>query len=322
MYVTSLRVEGLRDAPAWEERELGRVVSLPPGPAGVAVVEALEVLAASLVPDGLPSALGRLGLAPPGAAPEVLEEGGLPVQADIPAPGEAAAWLDLAQTRNVAVQVELALDPPLYGRLREIAVRDPRLVTALGQAPTVRVKVGWLFTRDLSAVALGLSEVGVGDVSLSSVPAERPRWLAELLGDLGRRFLRVDDREPETALVERLAAASLSPEPDRRRRYRAASEALGRPPFGLGDLEIVRSDGRLQAAFGPELRRARRFGGAGLEALRLVEAVLLAQPDVLAVEGGGAQQRDPTAVRDWLAAATEGPEATLEQVFLAPGGGR
>lgn len=326
MFVTTLRVSGLRDAPEWEGADLQRVVELPPGPPGIAIADALDLFAGSLDAVALRLALERLGLARGG---EILEEGGLPVQADITDPGAVAAWVDVERTRNVTVQVELEPDPPLFGRLRELALRDPRLVTALGQSPTIRVKAGWLLSRDRSVAAIGLSELAVGEVAFPATGAERPAWLLQILQDVGGRFRRVDWREGEAALSARLRDAALSADPDRRRAYRAAVEALAGEPFGLGALELVQdapaeaappgTPAGVHACFGSSLRRTRQFGPAAVEALRLVEAVHLAGPDVLVVEAPGSLQRDPAAVRAWLAAATE---SSLEQVFLVPGGGR
>ena len=72
--------------------------------------------------------------------------------------------------------------------------------------------------------------------------------------------------------------------------------------------------------FGPYLRRARQFGPAAEEALQLVYAAFLVAPDVLIVEAPGALQSDQQKTIEWLEQRTQGNDATLEQVFIVPGG--
>lgn len=320
MYVTAVHLEGLRGAASWEATGLDRIVELPPGPLGIAVADALSTFAASLRAEALADALARLEICPEGTDPEIVAERRMPVQFRVGDPGAIAALVDLETTRQFTVFVDIEPDPPLYGRLRELAVREPRLVTALADEPTIRIKLGWLLSRDYSTVAVGITEAGVGDISFQAASAERPEWLDQLLRDLGARFTRVYARAPLEGLVERMLDASLSHDPDAREGFERAAEALATPPFGLGRLQLVRSGGRLHACFGPELLRARQFGPAAAEALRLVEAVYLDAPDVLVVESPGGSQVDPQAVRTWLAEATRGDDATLEQVWMVPGG--
>jgi hypothetical protein len=251
----------------------------------------------------------------------MLEEHGLPTQVWLSDIGGVSALVRVEETRNFTVYAEIEPDPPLFGRLRELAVRDPRLVTALGQSPTIRVKVGWLLSNDHTTAAIGLSEVGIGEVGFALASAERPAWLPGFLRDLGARFGRTDPGEPGGVVAARLLEASLSSDGNARRGFQRAADVLAGPPFSLGHLELVRVQGRLHACFGTELLRARQFGPAATEALRLVEAVYVNAPDVLVVEAPGASVRDPATVREWLARATQGDDATLEQVILVPGGG-
>jgi len=320
VYVTAIRVEGLRGAPSWERPGLGRVVDLPPGPEGVAVADALTLLSASMDGRRLHAALVRLGLSHPADDPEIVEEHGLPTQVWLSDVGGVKALVRVEEMRNFTVYAEIEPDPPLFGRLRELAVRDPRLVTALGQSPTIRVKVGWLLSNDHTTAAIGLSEVGIGEVAFALSSAERPIWLPGLLRDLGARFGRTDPVEPGSAVTARLLEASLSSDGDVRHGFRKVANAVAGPPFSLGRLELVRAEGRLHACFGPELLRARQFGVGATEALRLAAAVYLNAPDVLIVEASAAGAREPAAVREWLARATQGDDATLEQVILVPGG--
>lgn len=321
MYVSAIEVEGFRAAPQWSGPELGRVVDLPAGPVGVAVADALSVVAASLDGDRIAGPLRALGLLHGGEVVDLIEEGGLPVQFRVAEPAAVSALVDLERTRQISVRVRFVVDPPLYGRLRELAVREPRLVTALGQDPRIRMKVGWLFSQDLRVAAIGLTEVAIGGVMFPGSGPERPTWLGPLLVELGRRFVRVDGAEPIESVSRRLYDASLSPDPVVRARYLRAASVLGEAPFGLGALGWVRVRGLPDPRLGASLLSLRQVGPAGADALRLVEAVRQRAPDVLVVEAPGAAQRDPKAVREWLAAATEGDAATLEQVFLVPGGG-
>jgi len=320
VYVTAVEIEGFRGAAQWSGPELGRVVELPPGPIGVAIADALSIVSASLDGDRIAPPLRTLGLLHGGEVVDVVEENGLPVQFRVFDPASVSALVDLERTRQLSVRVRFTVDPPLYGRLRELAAREPRLVTALGQDPRIRLKVGWLFSQDLGVVAIGVTEVAIGGVMFPGSGPERPSWMGPLLKDLAGRFARVDGGEPIDAVTRRLYEASLASDPAVRARYLRTAAALGEAPFGLGALGWVRSRGLPEARLGSALLGLRQVGPAGAEALRLVEAVHQRAPDVLVVEAPGAAQRDPKAVREWLAHATEGDGATLEQVFLVPGG--
>jgi hypothetical protein len=318
LYLTRLQVEGLRAAPMFDLRWPGRDAKLPSGPLGVALLDALELFAASCVTGRVESVLRNLGVAPAEGAIDVLDEKGLPIQAGWTG-GDAGALV--GDERKLTVHVELALDPPLFGRLREEALRDPRLVNGLSNGePSLTVRVGWIFTKDLSTVSIGVLRLAVGDVAFPIVGGERPKWAAGLLQDIGARIHRVRWHESSLQVAERLMSASLSAEPERRARYALCRSALGRPPFNIGVLELVRVDGVVHPCFGPELLRARQLGPASVEALQLAEAVLMHQPDLLLVENPGSRLSDAEAVWKWLASSTSGEEAILEQVLAATGG--
>jgi len=163
-------------------------------------------------------------------------------------------------------------------------------------------------------------EVSLGEVSFPVHGTERPAWLSKVLGAVSKRLRRLDPVRDLEALCEALLTASLSPDPEQRERYRRACEALEGPPFGFGELALLRTLSGISVGFGPSLLRARQFGPAACHALQLVEAVHLQMPDVLIVEGPGAGHPDPQAVCDWLVARTQGEDATLEQVVMVPGG--
>ncbi|MCO4744274.1 MAG: hypothetical protein KC912_05760 [Proteobacteria bacterium] len=317
MLVTGIRVAGLRDADGFVKTELESRVELDSGPSGVAVADALDLFSAGLNATRVEGVLNTLGIAV-GPVELVLEDG-LPVQASWEGGEGARALLAGDAARRITVWVEVAPDPPLFGQLRELAVREPRLVAALGNNPRIAIKVGWLFTKDLTTASIAVLEIKVGDLGFPSAGPERAKWAPRLLRQLGQRFSRVQQRDGR-AIAERMLEASLSADSDVRDAYQRAAEALGDKPFSLGQLHLVRVGDTLLPCFGHELRRARQFGPAADEALRLVEAVFLDAPDVLIVEAPGALQGDAGEVVEWLHGRTEGNDATLEQVVLVPGG--
>lgn len=320
MYVTSLHVQGLRGAEDFEAHALERLVDLPAGPPGIAVADALSLFVGALDKNRLLTAIVDLGLVADAATAEVIEGEGFPSQITFPDGSGARALLPVGGSRNVRISVEVELDPPLYGRLRGLAVRDPRLVTALGAGARVTIKVGWLFTTDLTCASLTVLGLTVGDTSFPLTGSDRPSWLPELLKDLGGRFGRVVAGESADRIARRLMNAALSVDPERRRRFARVADACERPPFALGRVEIIQEAGRVEVCFGPDLARARQFGPAAAEALRLIEAVVLDAPDVLIIEAPGFAQRDPAQVRGWLQSHASGERATVEQVILAAGG--
>lgn len=307
MYLTRLEVEGLRGSDHRAVEGLDRLVPLPSGADGGALADAIDLLAAGLDPERLLPTAGRLGWAT--AATERVGDGPEPELLGLHPPAVDAVVA--AENRALTVEAELALDPPLYGRLREHAARDPRMVTALGQRPSVVVKIGWLFTRDRTGVAPSLLMVRVGDVGFETSGKERPVWLPELMVDLGRRFARTDPFEAAAPVAERLLAASLSPVPAVRAGYARMVEALAHPPFDLPPPGLVRSEDRLELGFGPGLARVRQLGRPALDAVRLAEALFVRRPDVLVVDEPVSAE-----VRAWLGTVTDGVDAPVEQVLV------
>lgn len=320
MYITGLQVHGLRGAEAFEAESLGRLVTLPDGPRGVAIADAISLFAAALSEGNARAAIAALGLADPPDSADVLVEDGFPTQVSLPRARGVRALLADDVSRQVRISAEMELDPPLFGRLRAQAARDPRLVTALGAGARVTVKVGWLFTNDRTVGSVGVLGFSVGDTAFPTSGSERPTWMSDVLRDLAGRFGRVGSAEPLERVVRRLFDASLSPDPALRGRFLRASAATEAPPFYLGALALVRDGDALEAAFGPSLRRTRAYGPFADEATRTVEAVFVQGPDVLVVEAPG---REGPARDEWIAwvggRATDA-DATLEQVFVVPGG--
>lgn len=317
MLVTGIRVEGLRTAPELSVTEPERMAFLADGPDGIAMLDALELAVAVCDPSRTAGILESMGIADDADQVEVIVEDHLAVQVSFDT-GDAAQLVDPGMGRTLRIHVDLELDPPLFGNLREQALRDPRLVNALGDA-TMSLRVGWIWTKDLTTASLGLLGVAVGEVSFPTAGADRPTWLPELLHEIAGRIRRVHN-EPADVIAARLHAAALSSDPEQRRRFAQVAGALGEPPFELGHLELAHLSGRIQACFSPRLLRARQLGPAAAEALRLTEAVWLDQPDVLLVERPGACQAVPADVEAWLETRTEGDRAVLEQVLVARGG--
>ncbi len=315
MLLKRIKIDGVA-APA-DSTDLDGCVKMPVGPLGVAFADAIDLFAATLQTERVVPALTRFGFGDPNSI-EVLEEAGLPMQASWGNGEAAACW---ATEKAVTIQAELAVDPVLFGLFRDHAVRDPRLVTALGQDPVVTIKVGWLFTPDRTTAAITIHELKVGSTGFHMVGAERPRWVPAVAREIGGRFHRVDRSASANVVAARLHEASLATDPEMRAGFWRARAALADSPFGLGQLELVRGDGGIEARFGPQMIPARRFGPAAAEALQLVEAVYVSRPDVLVVEAPGVSQSEPAAVLKWLEAATTGNDATLEQVVLVHGGG-
>jgi hypothetical protein len=73
----------------------------------------------------------------------------------------------------------------------------------------------------------------------------------------------------------------------------------------------VRDVGGVGLCFGPELHRLRRVGREAWDALRWLEALWIARPDVLVLP-----ERVPAEVRAWLAAVVEADDAPVEQVWI------
>jgi hypothetical protein len=322
MYLSAIRIQGLRGAEEFTATNLDTRVMLPEGPSGVAVADGLLLFAAALDRARCRAFLGNLGFADSEDALEVIEDSGFPTQISGIAGHAVAALLPPDGRRQVAIALDLVLDPPLYGQLRQEAVRDPRLVAALGSGARATIKVGWLFTNDLATASASVLAVSFGEASFPGTGAERPAWLGRLLAEVGRRFSRVGTDEPPHSVAARWFDRALSPDSAARARVRRAAEVLAAAPFALGNLEFVRVGQGVEARFGAELSRARQFGPSAAEAMRLVDGAIVDAPDVLVVEAPGIAQRSPEAVVAWLEAQATGADATLEQVIVVPGGPR
>jgi len=282
---------------------------LPSGPTAAAAADALSLWRGALIGPDAALALTELGWTV--ALPEIdLDDDGPPEPdwdvwevADADVDSTLAIGVDEAQ-----VDVSVAPDPPLYGRLREHAVRDSRLVTALGQEALLHVKIGLRRLRGAGAITLDLIGARIGDVSFPVAGKERPTWLGPFLAEVGRRVHRVPLSQPPP--MRRLHQAALARDPERHRTWLRALEALAAKPFLLPAPRLVADHGTPSFVFGPDAWPARLLDRSGQDALHLVAACFLASPDVLVVP-----TELPAPVRAWLDARTEGDDAVLEQVL-------
>lgn len=298
MYIVSIDVRGLRDLPQYARGDLRRVVSVAgPGPEVTALGDAIELGLAALSWSALERLCRRWGLIGPEAVLE-RDNDGLPDAVDVTDPDAARALLAEGAQRAVKVELELALDPPLFGQLRELAVREPRVVTALSARPTVTLSVGVLFTSTFDALAITLHGVSVGEQPFQVHGPERPSWLDRFLRNLRGRFHRFDlnDDLPGALLT---AATSWGQHAD----YRSWQTALGpagpvlRAARGVDDRPVLLADDL----------PIRRLGRAGEMRALLAAAIHLSRADVVWAEPGQAMAL--------LTQAVEGDSSPLEQVF-------
>lgn len=304
MYVTRLATEGLRHAPP-ALSDLERVVELPDPPARQAISDALTLLIGGLSPSATSiTSLGWSGTV-------THDDDGDPQWTDLDATAVGAMVRD--DVRAVSIDARLRLDPPLYGRLRSEAARDPRVATALGQEPTVSVKVGWLLNADRTAVVPSLLGVRVGEVPFETTGRERPPWLPEIVQTVAGRFGSTDPFEPVAAFEQTVRAALLSPQPEVREGFQAWVRAVSAPPFSLPAPSVVEVGGRPHLVFGAELLRARQLGREAVDVARVCYAALVGRPDVLVVP-----EAVSAPLRGWLASLPEAEGAPIEQVWVAP----
>jgi hypothetical protein len=309
MYLTGLHIEGFRGAEKWSFETSSRLVALPQGRVGCAVADALSLFAAGFGGAALLPLAQRLGWAGPETT--VVGQGADAELQGLRAPAVAAVVAPSART--VTIEAVLALDPPLFGQLREHAARDPRMVTALGQKPSVRLKVGWLFSKDRTNAHASVLFLRVGDVAFELSGKDRPLWVPELLTDVGRRFARTDPFEGPPEVARRWVEATVSPDPIVRGGLSKATAALRVEPFGLPSPGLLQSGplyGDIEVVFGEELLRVRQLGRFAHDALRITYAAHVLRPDVLVVD----EVISPE-LRDWLLALTEADEAPVEQIW-------
>lgn len=316
MRIEAVRVEGLLGSDVYEVQELQPYASLPPGMGSVSVADGLRMAFAALDGNSLPGVLPSMGVPSRGSV-KVTEEGGMPDLVEWAEGTALRRWVSPAVTPAVKVEWMASMDPVLFGQLRTLAAREPRLVSALGGDARLTIKVGWLFNKEFDTATLSLLKLKIGDVAFPTTRLERPAWVSSFVGDVGRRFGALSMHEPVQEVVERLLQYSLSPEPEVRAAFARAAECFASQPFGYGRLQLVRWNGLPTACFGEALIPAGRFGSQAEHALRLVEMAICQRPDVLLMEPSIGENE---AVEQWLQSLLTGEGATLEQVIRVPGG--
>lgn len=292
--------------------DCARVARLPSGPDGAAMADALDLLSVSMCPSRAERVASRLGW---WTSRSNVVGPSAPGDVEIELQGLHAPAVDavvLPDARALTIEASMALDPPMYGRLRELAARDPRLVLALGQEPAVRVKAGWLFSRDRATAHPSVLHFRVGDVGFDLSGKDRPAWLPDLLVDLGSRFFRTDPFEAPAAVADRLLAASLSADRRQREGFERLKRAIVRPPFDVPEPGLVRGGDRLDLVFGPDLTGVSRAGRDALDAVRWMEAAFVVRPDVLVVD----EPAPSDEIRAWWAGLAESDDAPVEQVWF------
>lgn len=298
MYIEQLELEGFAGLP-YMQLSLERFSRLRGSPrALVALADAVH-LAFSILDEGLfTSLLSRWGC----QGIQVEKEGVLPEGAHwTEAPGLGSLLANPAEGL-LKVSLSLSLDPPLYGRLRSKAARDPRLVEAIGGGARLKLGVGARFAPSFDAISLDLLVVEVGGISFPAQGSERPEWLLPLLGGLGRRLQR-------GPALESWGTAARSWDSRQQQALKRAKAAAAASPFRLGELVVLPEGlGRLEAE---ALVPLRQLGAEAEQAVGLVSAVYLGGADVLLWEG-----QLPPGWRPWLGKQAEAQGSPLEQVIL------
>ncbi|MCB9742904.1 MAG: hypothetical protein H6741_05335 [Alphaproteobacteria bacterium] len=310
MWIRAISVEGLSGLHQLDAQALGRVVRVggPPRAQG-ALFEALTLALGAFSPQDAERAVARLGQgleAQVSGAP-------LPEAISLGRPQRLGARLDPEGERTLKVHLELELDPPQFGLIREHARRSPELASALGEdAATLRLSLGWAFTTDLSLASLSVFGVRLGDVV--PAPGTPAAWRDALL----RTFAgRGRGRDPLELSVQRIAEAERAPERARRQGVARLREALQAPPFSLPRLELVDAgDGAPWLALGEDLAPLEAHGPGSVDAVGLAEAVFIDPSEILALRSPGALSEDPEAVREWLSALVDAEDSPLEQLWL------
>ena len=246
-------------------------------------------------------------------APEVdLEDGRVGAARWEAAPGLAARVA--GPDRTLRVTLELLVDPPLFGFLRELARRDLRLFGALtggreedelraGKVSLARISISVAarFTADFGSVSVDPVALRIGAEAMPLAGAERPEWLPRLWQRIGRRVQR-------GPAPQRWSEAARSWEAPVQHALGAGLSALKQRPFSLGTLRIM-PEGLAQLN-AQELVPLWQLGEEAELAAGLVAAVTLGGADVLLWEGDL-----PNAWRPWLARQAEAAGSPLEQVI-------
>ncbi|MFT5584622.1 MAG: hypothetical protein ACI9VR_002207 [Cognaticolwellia sp.] len=228
-------------------------------------------------------------------------------------PGRLRGIVDAESARVVSATLLLELDPPQFAMLRELAFKDPVLTEAFGPSLlTLELKVGWVFTRDLSVGSCAINGLRLGqlDVPTSSAAFKALRPL--LRGMAHRGIVARSARDVSAQLL----AADRSSDPIHRLAMEQIRAALVRAPFSLGTLQIVEEGEASWLALGKELVPVDAMGPGVWEVLALLCEVYLDPCEVLIIERPGLMLERAPQVERWLKGLLELAGGPLEQVLL------
>ncbi len=328
MFIERVEISGLAAAPA-VNLTVDRYSQFSGSPrARTGVADAITLAFAAWDRSLLEGLLRRWGCVDP-----VITGDPLPEAAQWSGAPGLAALVEHPEEGLLTVSLTLALDPPQFGRLRKEAVRDPRLVEALGEGAHLVVRIGARFSPGFDALALDPLAFIVGDAAFPIAGTERPTWMTPFLRGLGARCAR--GPAPASMWAERAASWRASDLVSLRR----GLAALHGPPFDLGEV-VALPDGlavfvekspdtpttpidrtlvplALQGQMtGAALVPLALYGDTIRAAVGLAAAVHLSGADVLIVDD------PPPGWEAWFAEQAEAEASPVEQVlvFAATGG--
>ena len=226
---------------------------------------------------------------------------------------EPARLRGLLEGTTFSAQVELELDPPQFGQLRQRAKADPDLVDALGEA-TLRLSTGWACTTDHDLITPNIASARIGGHTLDLGKPWVLPWLAGLAS-------RMNAHTPSVPDVDVWSADERSPDPERRQAFARAVRTLEAAPFQVGRLRVVQGKGKRWLVLGEDMLPLSRLGPVVQNAIALVESVMLDPSEILVVEEPRALTDRPRAVLNWLARQAEQDDSPLEQILLLGEGG-
>jgi len=298
VYVRSLYISGLSDLPRLSAQGLDRVVRIRgPGPAATAMGDAVALAFAALSTPALIDLLQRWELLRPDEEPEV-ESNPLPIQATWEDQTLARGLVADKVERKLQVDLELAVDPPLFAELRALGGRAPRLAIALGPDVPIRLQVSAFFAASWDALSIAVQSFSVGEESFPTTGKERPEWLTQLLLKIGGRFWRHD--ATSTAAISAMSAMT-STRSDQHAGFLAWQRALA--PV-LGAVRPVQGPAGRAMLLADE-QPIRRFGRFGYDRAAMAASVFFSGADLL-----WAGVTD-----DWVERFVEGEGSPLEQIW-------
>jgi hypothetical protein len=302
MYVTALTVRGMRDLPHFQASGLGRVVTVRgPSPQSTALGDALAFAMAAFDAEALAALLTRWGLKGEEGTPDVDGEI-FPSHAGWVDAESAELVVDPRPHASIRVDLRLSLDPPLFGRLRAEAAREPKLVTALSQGAEVELTITGLFNKSRTALAINLDRFQVGDQRFPTTEKERPLWMTQVLQELPGR-LAVHDPAQNAAEMALFAMTSRA----KHGQFTAWQDSLmaktARATTPGRIRPVLTTDG--QVGLMADDRALRSWGQAAQDRASLSATVHLSGADIVWAESAD----------KWLDRWVEGDGSPLEQVW-------